>query len=463
MDRRQFLTSASAVGAAALAGCSSNENGNNTNTTEEEDQIDKNGEQYIFLDELETLGQLGTQNRPEDVDDWRIIKNKLEEDEWQEKQENDVQYAEAALTEGEQPNSGGLDTTVEQLVQDTNQIYRNPTQHFDTGWTDTLQINLEQEHEEILFTRAIIRAVQEAGSDSSGLADDITANLAEHTVQQLDLDFNNYKLSTVPATEPAEPGKTGFVSEETRTVEETGDEYGNSGFRHPAAILQYQKNGETHIKYVEQVDALKSPSFKYSIRDPEDSLYHSSLDQDRVTTTPLEIAEAETPAEAGTSNIRFPEHYVTPLEYRKARELENQDLLGLGENSSDNYTAVGDHLNDVLVSLVDDTGITGYDKNPDRNIDEAREGEGGTVVSHEFGDSIEAYIEDPDPDTRQQLENVGRGIYQIRQQTPKDWETPLALTGTIENPEIRATTQETVNQIRRDQAYNQVKERVTAS
>jgi hypothetical protein len=71
-------------------------------------------------------------------------------------------------------------------------------------------------------------------------------------------------------------------------------------------------------------------------------------------------------------------------------------------------------------------------------------------------------MEDPDPDKRQQLENVGRGIYQVRQQTPKDWETALALTGTIEEPEIRATTQETVNQIRRDQAYNEVRERVTA-
>jgi outer membrane lipoprotein SlyB len=60
MDRRTFLTSASAVGAAALAGCSSNETGNeDTNTTEEEERIQKNGEQYIFLDENETLRQLG--------------------------------------------------------------------------------------------------------------------------------------------------------------------------------------------------------------------------------------------------------------------------------------------------------------------------------------------------------------------------------------------------------------------
>ncbi|TKX69629.1 MULTISPECIES: hypothetical protein [Halorubrum] len=128
---------------------------------------------------------------------------------------------------------------------------------------------------------------------------------------------------------------------------------------------------------------------------------------------------------------------------------------------NENYTAVGDYFIEAIDGLVDDVGIQGYGKNPDVDLKEQRPGIGGRVVSHEFGDSVEAYMEDPDPETRQQLENISRGLYQLRQQTGQGWQTPLAITGTIQSPEIRATTQETVNQIRVDQAYDQVKQRVT--
>jgi len=40
-----------------------------------------------------------------------------------------------------------------------------------------------------------------------------------------------------------------------REIEE-GLEYGNTGFRHMPALLQYQKNGETQVKYAEQTDAI---------------------------------------------------------------------------------------------------------------------------------------------------------------------------------------------------------------
>jgi len=57
------------------------------------------------------------------------------------------------------------------------------------------------------------------------------------------------------------------------------------------------------------------------------------------------------------------------------------------------------------------------------------------------------------------VENIGRGIYTIRQE--QGWDTDLALTGTVENPEIRDTTRERINEIRADQAFDQIRERVT--
>lgn len=466
MKRRDFLHTSAAIGlSTAIAGCNTLSSDQSTPSDSATKTIEKNGQLYYFQDETGTLGHIGTENPPEDVEDWQVIENTLEEDEWREKQENDIQFTEEALKDGTMPNAQGLNTTVNDIIQDTQEIYRNPLQHLQTELTQTLGRNLDQEDNEITFTRALVRATQNAGTDSSGLADDIVSNLAEHALTQIpETSFNNYKLTTVNTGEALDPSSSGFVSE-ARTVEETGQEWGNSGFRHLAAILQYQKNGETHVKYVEQTDATNQGSFKYVVRNPEDSLYHASLDQDRVTTMPLDEIDAETPAEAGTGNIRFPENYVSPLAYRKARELESLDMLGLGNEEkleeNENYTAVGDYFIEAIDGLVDDVGIQGYGKNPDVDLKEQRPGIGGRVVSHEFGDSVEQYMENPDPETRQQLENISRGLYQLRQQTSQGWQTPLAITGTIQNPEIRATTQETVNQIRVDQAYDQVKQRVT--
>ena len=84
---------------------------------------------------------------------------------------------------------------------------------------------------------------------------------------------------------------------------------------------------------------------------------------------------------------------------------------------------------------------------------------GHTVVSDEFGESLEEYIVDPDPETREYMENIGRGIYKIRQE--QGWDIDFALTGTVEDPEIRGITTEKINDIRADQAYDEVRARVT--
>jgi hypothetical protein len=103
-------------------------------------------------------------------------------------------------------------------------------------------------------------------------------------------------------------------------------------------------------------------------------------------------------------------------------------------------------------------GITGYNNNPDRSLEEARTVMDGTLVSDEFGESLESFVTDPSAEERQYVENIARGMYQIQEQ--EGWGTSLALTGTIEDPEILPTDQETVNAVREDQAYDQVRERV---
>ncbi|TKX69628.1 MULTISPECIES: hypothetical protein [Halorubrum] len=246
MKRRIFLRNAALAGiTVSVAGCSTS--GNSNNTTEEEDEtIEKNGQLYYFQDESETgtLGHIGTENPPEDAEDWQIIENTLEEDEWREKQTNDVQFTEEALKDGTMPNAQGLNTTVDDIIQDTQEIYQNPVQHLQTDLTQTLGRDLEQEDDEITFTRALVRATQNAGTTSSGLADDLVSNLAEHAVTEIpETSFNNYKLTTVNTGKATDPSTSGYVSE-SRTVEETGKEYGNSGFRHLAAILQYEKTGK---------------------------------------------------------------------------------------------------------------------------------------------------------------------------------------------------------------------------
>jgi len=119
-----------------------------------------------------------------------------------------------------------------------------------------------------------------------------------------------------------------------------------------------------------------------------------------------------------------------------------------------------------MVNLVDDVHITGYqidgqELNPDIDRPDEIIQEGSTLVSDEFGESLEEYVVDPDPETREYVENIGRGIYTIRQE--QGWDTDLALTGTIEDPEIRGTTRDRINEIRADQAYSQIRQRVTGA
>jgi len=445
MNRRKVLKGIGTAGVMSIAGCAGDSNDESTEETEEEQNtIQRNGEQYFFQDTTGTMGQLGEQNPPSEAQAWQVIKNELTEDEWQEKQTNDVENTRRLTQNVSGTNHTGLDMNVEEMLERAEKIYKN--QQFNT-WDG--QPDIENEDDEITFTRSLIKASQEAGVDSSGLADDIVSNMAEYAEQELDfVDFDNYKLSTLPSTETLKSSTAESSHEGGPREASSGATYKNSGFVHMPALLQYGKDGETEVKYAELTKATWPNRFWRSIRDPEESKYRASLDQDTM------------------KYGGFPEHFVTALDYSKARELElrNEDILGFGPNdgpADNDYESLGDEIGQFLTELVDDYHLSGImGQSPDMNKGEDVQ-IGSTLVSNEFGESLEEYVVDPDPETREYVENIGRGIYTIRQE--QGWDTTLALTGTIEDPEIRGTTRDKVNEIRADQAYNEVKQRVTGN
>ena len=449
MHRRKLLTGVATAGIASVAGCTGGTTDDETEDTEqEEDTIQRNGEQYFFQDTTGTLGQLGEQSPSSEAQDWQVIQNELTEDEWQEKQTNDVENTRRLTKNVSGTNHTGLDMNVEEMLERAEEIYKN--QEFNT-W-DGL-IDIENEDDEITFTRSLIKASQEAGVDSSGLANIVVSNMAEYAEQELDfVDFDNFKLSTLPSTETLRSSQSTSSHRGGPREASSGATYKNSGFVHMPALLQYSKDGETEVKYAELTKATFPNRFWRSIRDPEESKYRASLDQDTM------------------KHGGFPEHFVTALDYTKARELElrNEDILGFGPNpgpSDNDYESLGDEIGQFLTQLVDDMYITGYQEddqeiNPD--IDRPDDvTEGHTLVSDEFGESLEEYVVDPDPETREYVENIGRGIYTIRQE--QGWDTDLALTGTIDDPEIRGTTRDRINEIRTDQAYDEIRQRVTGT
>lgn len=463
MRRRAFLRCSLAGGlTVTIAGCSTSNDSENDPTdssptaasgtptgatetpeegTEDDQQTEPDSEpvaRYVFDDKTGALGYLGADDVPEDAE--HVITNTTTEAQYREMQRNDREYPEGL-------EDGQLTMSVDEMITRAEEIYSDPDAHIDTlGYDD---LDFAEEDDEIVFTRALIQASQEAGVNSSGLADIVVANMAEAAVQAIQPGFTNFKLSTLRATEPIAPGRQGHSGGVREN--EYNQKFGNSGFRHMAALLQYDKDGDTVVKYAEQTNAVNVNTFRRVIRDPEFSLYRSRLDQDTV-----DNARNSEPGDGGTM---FPEHYVTALDYTKARELERSEdgFFRFGMNDDGGYNSLGDYLIQTLMQSVDDMGVTGYDNNPDRkNIAAPADGK---LVSDSFGESIEEYVTNPNSELRAKFNQLSRGIFQIFQQ--EGWNTSIAITGTLEDPDILPTDQATVNAVRQDQAYDQVRERVT--
>jgi hypothetical protein len=442
MRRRDFLRSAGAVGAAAVAGCSGNSG--QQSSEEEEDPV-----RYFFEDETGALGHLESEGEPENNE--KPVTNTVTEEEYQEMQLNDIDYARQTLDTSMQP-AANRDTpynlTADEIIQRTQEIFENPLQELSTDSAKDNNVNLRQEDDEITFTRALVKAAQESGITSSAEANGIVSNLAETAIQRIQPGFTDYKLTTLMAAEAVTGASTDEYLEHTIKESDYGEEFGTTGLSHSTGLLQYQKNGETKVKYAEQTNPFLSSAFRKMIRDPEDSMYHESLENEQVNLDPdLEVGEPGT---------RFPEHYVTPFDYTKARQLEAQDKIGLITDPVGNQRGLGDEIAIALTQLVSDENAS-WSESPDKDYQE-NSALDGALVSDQFGQSIEQYITNPDTETRQYMENTGRAIFQAQQ--AENWDQSIALTGTLEDPEILITDHETINQIREEQAYDQVRERI---
>jgi hypothetical protein len=444
MERRTFLTSLSAAGTIAVAGCSDESDGQNDQQTSEES--DK-AYRYFFKDETGALGELAENGQPGEND--KVVTNTHDEEDYEEMQENDTGYAKRGISDQYSPNHDGYDTSIDEIIDRTAKVYENPEENLTL--LDDLGIDASEEDDEITFVRSLIRATQKEGVDSSGMASNLCNNLAEHVIEELNLDFNDFKLSSLYTTKPMNPREPGF---EESLIERDGERSKGTGLRHWIGFLQYQKNGETQVKYCELTDAEAQGTFRHVIRNPEDSIYRSDLEKDWISTT-REGAE-ERPKDV------FPEHYVTVFDYSKARELESEGILGI-ESRLDINNGVGGYLIAGMINTVDDTGPhVWYKDNPDVNHEHSRDPEGlmNGVVSNSFGESVEEYVTDPTPEKRQRFREISRGLLNVYNEED-DWSTKIAVDGTLEDPEVYRTDVETINQIRADEAYDEVRERVT--
>lgn len=81
MDQRRLLTGVATATTLSLAGCA----GDPTNDVSDSDQeqkettVQRNGEQYFFQDEEDTLGHLSENEAPAEAKDWQVIHKELTE------------------------------------------------------------------------------------------------------------------------------------------------------------------------------------------------------------------------------------------------------------------------------------------------------------------------------------------------------------------------------------------------
>ena len=411
MRRRIFLKTGAAVGAASLAGCTdilNGEGGDDTHPTEGKFQ-------YFLEDETGTLGNAAQQNQPPgDAEDWQTITNTLEEDDWEEKKENDVEFARDWLrgTVERQPDRKPIEGTVDDIVERAGEIYEDPS----TVRYKDLENKLREDPDPVRFTRALVKAADsETRVASSGGFDSIIPSMAEYAMDELGLDFPNYTINTLRSKEPIFSDPDTLVRKTDR-----GSEVGTSkGTRHKMSMLVYEGDEGLETRYVENVSATPTTRFPNVIRKPEESVYRRPLD------------EGSFRLHEGEGREVWPEHYVTGMDYSKLKKMEEENMI-------DDTTKGAVYLR----SRIDDSSN-------DRSNTTVHGCEGNEGINYEFSDSFGESLEDfalnPTEEKNQQLEHTARALYLIEENVlRKDRikeplygkEDPIEIKGTIKNPEF---------------------------
>jgi len=444
-SRRGFLGKLAAAGAAGLAGCggksNSEKNPYNQNTeTPEPEHLDTNF-QYHFTD-AEGFNQVGGKI-PENAEEHQIVESFVETsdkvDDWTEMLTNDHNKARLLLINDIEPGAGDeYEGTVEDIVQKTEELFQNwpeNAEEFEEDYgSDIAGISVAQieeiEDKAEQFTMALRGASAiVSGHNNSAAANYLNTNLAEYTLQQLDIDIPSYKVSSLWTAIDT------VYEEKERPAE----------FDHPIGFLQYQdEEGNQRAKHFEFENSEWRNTYGHSAN-LENSVYAAPLDKEYTDAAASDPPEAE---EYESNN------FLSPLDYEKGRKLERRGEL------SDSFDRM---MLNALNSIVDDAPqFYDYDKNTESGADSLTpNNDFEAVISSSFGESVEDYANDPSVEGYDNLIGTSRAIFSAM--AKQGWNEPIAIDGTIEDPEIYHATEETIEDIHKDRAYDEVKSMIMAS
>jgi|APHM01.1.fsa_nt_gi hypothetical protein len=436
INRRRFLTGASIASLTALAGCStdgiigeSNEEANPYNkdtTTPLPDYFDESF-QYHFRD-VDGFNQIGG-DIPEDAEEHQIVDSFVTRsdkvDSWQEMLTNDHNKVRLALDGSRSPNPGELDGSVEDIVQKTDELFQNWPENEeeydqehggDIAGIQLIQIQ-EIEDKAEKFTMALRGASAiVTGHNNSAAANILNTNLAEYTLQQLDIEIPRYNLSTLPTA-------IDTIYEESERPAE---------FSHPIGFLQYEDEDENQ----------KAKHFEL---ENSEWLRHSARLDNSIYTTPL---DQPTPISSEFESNNF----LSGIDYKRGRELAERGELG------ENFDR---RMLTALTSMVDDAPqFYDYSESTESGAESQILG-AEPVISDSFGQSVTNYAKNPTKEGNKYLMGTSRAIFSAMDK--QGWNEPIALDGTIENPEIYHATEQTVEDIHQNRAYDQVRQRVLSN
>lgn len=387
--------------------------------------------EYFFNDQTGTIGQVGDQDIPEDAPDWQVVDNSLEESDWQEMQSNDVDEVRNRMEENVAPNGSGYDTTVDEIASRTQEILNNPEEEFSDNPEALYPVeNITEEDDAVLYARALTAATWElAGLGSSGAAGAIIPAMAEPVLDRIDMEIQNFSFSRLYSSEPLDQGfqdsvvAVGGLPRDVSTGDSAEKMKVNSGLKHPIGFLQYtDQDGNQQIKYGE-VTGNQQSLFPEIIRDPAESNYAMPLGSE---------------PEVYQNQLNYPEHFVTALEYNKAREIQNMGGLS-GPIDLDQktfsflYQLVDDGLNDRRGDSWEDVEFHGETPGVD------------VIVEDSFGESLEDFKQYPTQQKSNYLENTARGMKLAIEENGYD--EPFRIGGDIENPTFEHLARDEFEQI----------------
>ncbi|WP_414838246.1 hypothetical protein ACK3SF_02490 [Candidatus Nanosalina sp. VS9-1] len=402
-----------AAGATSLSGCAGLLEGSESKDV---DPIDQEF-QYAFQDKTGALGDIPDSNvDPEEASEFQVIENGVSEEEWDEMRRDDVEVARGFLS-GELerlPQHQEVEGTVDDIVNRTQEIYTNPGSVESDRVRGLLQEDVE---DSVRFARSLVHAVDTAtGINTSGGKNMVVPNVAEYVAQEIGLDFGEFNMFTVRASEPQPSAIEGIVEGSIRERPD-GSEAGIRGITHGVSLLTYSQDGELETKYVENTDASPQKYFFHAIRDPEDSAYTTSLDKETITMR--------------NGDTQFPEHYVTGLELNKGLEMESNGVLDDGDTAR---AFVG-----AALDLIDDghNNLSQFMANSNEGYD--------VTLTDSFVESADELADGMDEEDLRNYRQLGRAVYQIfenelgedfRGDPIRGYDQPLKIDGTLEEPEF---------------------------